>query len=185
MAMGMEDRGFADYLAKVDGTPEPEGFAGVVVIVASDPMEKVLSDLVAVEMLAKDLHYCAGGKPFYAIHELADVIWQTRRFRDDLNEVYWMGEKSVVPPSQVDIFREAIKTAVLAQVECNVKKPPEGELPAPEDGKLAALAYILGKTTGDIDVAKERGVSSGVCAVLDETAKFVLQSKGLVTRTLL
>ena len=185
--MGMEGKGFADYLAKTDEqVSEPVEKVSILMIAkVSDPMETILSDLVAVEMLAKDLHYCAAGKPFYAIHELADVIWQTRRFRDDLNEVYWMGEKSVVPPPQIDIFREAIKIASRAQVDCNVKAPKEGDLPTPEDGYLAALAYLLGKTTGDIDVAKRRGVTSGTCAVLDETAKFVLQTKGLVTRTLL
>lgn len=142
-----------------------DGFDDIQVV--DDPMLEVLVDLCRVGMLAKDLHYRADGKEFYAVHQLADLVGDVAHIADDLNEVYYMGERGEEPP----------ETAFVAAKAAELVGKADGE-----DALVKALAAACADTANAVEAAKAEAVSAATSAVLDELAKAALRSKGFLLR---
>lgn len=139
----------------------------------NDPILRVLVALKVVEMLGGDLHYRAHGKPFFALHELADLLWRARSEFDDLTEAYYLGERSTVPPTlgticglAANICNSVYKTQTPSEDEC-----------------IGALRASCGKIVLLVEEAKKYPLRSGTNAVLDEVAKHMQIFGGLMERT--
>lgn len=134
-----------------------------------------LAGLKAVEMVAKDLHYRAKGKTFFAIHELADMIWEVRHFIDELIEVYYLGEKCTIPPLMEDICSKALAMAnSIGYASPTALK---------EDALLCRLQVRCEVVIKLVEEAKKLALRSGTQAVLDDISKKMLKSVGLLNRT--
>lgn len=147
---------------------------------ADDPVAGIVAGLNAVGMIAKDLHYHAKGKAFYAVHELADLVWQVRGQVDELIEVYYLGEQQRTPPP-MGVF------CSLAIVKANRFYDSAAKTPAAvsdEDRILQALVLACDAVVADVENAKEIAFHSGTNAVLDEISKKTLQSRGLLARSI-
>ena len=152
-----------------------------VALAVQDPIAPIVVDLMAVKMLAKDLHYRARGKSFYAIHQLADVLWQTSHALDELFEVYYLGERKSVPPLMCAFVGAAVSRtrAALMATGCTADETSCGE-----DRLMEALAAVFRDTVSVVENAKKAAVfHSGTGAVLDEISKSALQGAGLLART--
>lgn len=143
-------------------------------IASGQPMDEIVATAVAIEMLAKDLHYRAKGKAFYGIHELADLVWEIGSKRDELNEVYFMGEKKDDPPLQVFAYSHAVGI-----VEAYVAKSND------VDSLVKNLMEVCQKMADQIEMVKKNDVtlSSGTTAVLDDISKSTLQAIALLRKT--
>jgi len=137
--------------------------------VVDDPMLEVLIDLCEIDMLAKDLHYRAKGRSFYGIHQLADLVKEIGDNADDLNEVYYMGEKGEEPPERSFVAAKAAELVGMV---------------GGEEELLKALAEACANAASAVENTKKGGVASGTAAVLDEVSKKALQAKGLLARTM-
>jgi DNA-binding ferritin-like protein len=138
--------------------------------VVDDPMLNLLVCLCKFDLVAKDLHYRAKGKPFYGIHQLADFVGEINRKADDINEVYYMGEKVEDPPERAYVAGKAAEL---------VGKSGD------EDALIKSLAEICQETASAVEVAKKDGtLPSGVHAILDDISKLALRAKGFMTRTM-
>ena len=168
----MNEKNLRDFLA----TGELPTAVAVIVPEKADPMKWLLVNLCAVGMLAKDFHYRAKGKAFYALHQIADIVYDATRLFDELNEVWYLGECGSVPPLMSGISARAAKLA-----ECgNCHKPLGGD---EEDVILAALIDRCKVTAGCVENCKSVAPKSGTNAVLDEISKRMLQAVGLLQRT--
>ena len=177
----MDQNDFMTYLA----TGEAPVRAQVTVVETEkvDPIDLVVANLCAVGMLAKDLHYRARGKAFYAIHLLSDLVWQCRSNVDELLEVYYLGERKSVPPLMA--YFEAAASREVGIVLGNVNCANDG-CEYGEDQLLSALVRFCTATVELVERAKSQlGVQlrSGTQAVLDDISKKALQSSGLLGRT--
>lgn len=141
---------------------------------SNDPFFNILSGLCAIEMLSKDLHYRAKGKPFYGLHELADIIWGIGRASDEINEVYYMGEKQMDPPSRSDVAEAAVGGLGAFGNDSDHYD---------EDALIKALTEKCVAVTASVEEAKKLNPSSGTAAVLDDISKRCLQATGLLRRT--
>lgn len=142
--------------------------------IVDDPMLEVLVDLCRIELLAKDLHYRAFGKPFYGIHQLADLVGEISKDSDALNEVYYMGEKGENPPKRADVASKAAQIVSGRGTEAALQG----------DELINSLCAACTETAAAVERAKKPGVSSGTAAVLDGISQKALQAKGLLARTL-
>lgn len=147
-----------------------------------NPVDAVIAHLCATVMLAKDLHYRARGKAFYAIHLLADLVWAARSEIDELLEVYYLGERKTPPPLMsayqayaVNVVRNLLDNGI------GVTSDFDGEFG--EDQLLQALNIVCSETAELVEAAKKLPLRSGTSAVLDEVSKKALQNAGLLTRT--
>lgn len=147
-----------------------------------NPVDAVVAHLCATAMLAKDLHYRARGKAFYAIHLLSDLVWSARGEIDELLEVYYLGELKTTPPLMSVYHAYAVRTVrdILGN-DMNVTPDFDGEFG--EDQLLQALTVICNETAELVEAAKKLPLRSGSSAVLDEVSKKALQSAGLLSRT--
>ena len=138
-------------------------------------MRKVLVTACAYETLVKDLHYRSQDEWFYALHTLADKIWQLTNPMDDLKEAYWLGWLNGLPPEEANIKLDAseyVKTLGLAG----------------QDGNRALVTAVSATAADGISVVEAAkavtGLPGGVHAILDEISKAFLVAKGLCWRTL-
>lgn len=174
----MDQKALVKYLATGEA-PAPS----VAVLVEErkgDPIFEVATNLLSVGMLAKDLHYRARGKAFYAIHLLADLVWESRREVDELLEVYYLGEMRTVPPLMCHFERSAAEKAGKTLLHANA---PGDNRSFSEDQILQALVNRCEAVAGCVEWAKSLALRSGTNAVLDEISKKALQNAGLLTRT--
>ena len=147
-----------------------------IIVEGRDVMRTIISRMIAVEMLAKDLHYRAGGKSFYAIHLLSDMVWEVRHCRDELNEIYYLGEKGGVPPLQSKVYEAAVR---LVNADC------ASGICASEEGLINLLRTTCLNLVDLIERAKkEVELKSGTIAVLDDISKKMLSSAGQLGRSL-
>lgn len=155
--------------AKVDGETKfriaEDGYDDIRVL--DDPVLEVLVDVWRIKMLANDLHYRAGGKEFYALHRFASEAMYLVDHADELNEVYYMGEKGGIPPDTAFVVAKAAELVGRA---------------GGEDECIKAAVAACSDAANAAGVAKKGGVSSGTAAVLDEIAKNALRLKGLLGR---
>lgn len=151
--------------------PSAPAVTVVVAEVGPNPIMKVLADIWAIGMCAKDLHYRAAGTPFYSLHILADIMWDVIRESDDLIETYYLGENRSEPPMMEKIFQMAIDTC-----------PAKIETKEPYAERLLAICH---RTIDDVEEAKKMPeIKSGVHAVLDTISQKALVSVGLLSQTL-
>lgn len=176
----MDQKDLIKYLATGE-TPVVAEVAVVAQGPAIDPIDSIVSALLCVGMLAKDLHYRARGKAFYAIHLLADLVWDARKSVDELLEVYYLGERQMPPPLMATYENYAARCAVDLLGNANATSTFSGDYG--EDQLLQALVKACNKTADLVEKAKETPLRSGTNAVLDEISKKALQNAGLLTRT--
>ena len=169
----LTQKGFRDFMA----TGVRPVAAAVVVEEKPDPMFYLLTSLCVVGMLAKDFHYRAKGKAFYALHLLADLVYDATHLFDEINEVYYMGECASVPPLMASVSAKAAEMA--AKDRCG-----NGDTPVDEDACIpAALIARCKATAGAVEECKSLAPKSGTAAVLDEISKKMLTASGLLART--
>lgn len=167
-------KSFFEYLA--NGSQAVTPTTSVVQMVGhADPILNTLAGLKAVEMVAKDLHYRAKGKSFFAVHELADMIWEVRHHIDELIEVYYLGEKLSIPPLMEDICSKAL--GMVNCIDCASSSALQ------EDALLNSLQVRCEVVLKLVEDAKKLALRSGTQAVLDDISKKMLKSIGLLNRT--
>lgn len=178
-----ENKALFEYLA---GGEKPVAEAVVVAAVgklpvAAHPVERLLSAMIAVGILAKDLHYRACGKPFYSLHELADIVWDVRSKCDELIETYYLGDAGTIPPPMWLLHENGVKAAKAVFQSCI----PSVGLPAVVGQKklVPALKMACDRVAAYVEEAKKLPIRSGVHAVLDEISKRMLTASGLLART--
>lgn len=137
-------------------------------------MKKSMLDvLVAVEVvksLVKDLHYRTNGEYSYAIHLLADRVFFGSN-EDDIKELYYLGYKAELPPTEEEIHKIASEEAKKFKVKGDVSN--KELMQAVIDASAAGVAVIE-------DVKKEEEIPGGVHSVLDYVSEVMLRTKGLV-----
>lgn len=137
-------------------------------------MKKSMLDvLVAVEViksLTKDLHYRTNGEYSYAIHLLADRVYFGST-EDNIKELYYLGHKAELPPTEEEIHKIACEEAKKFRVKDDVSN--KELLQAVIDASAAGVAVIE-------DAKKEDGLPGGVQAALDFASEVMLRTKGLV-----
>lgn len=142
----------------------------------NDPFFKILVALMQIGFYAKDLHYRAKGKAFYGIHELADLAWRISHEFDDINEIHYMGELKVDPPTrQLVAFEAAGKSNSTADGDI-------GNLTTKQ--LLERVVTACEKADELVVSAKATGCAAGTQAVLDEISKDCLKVSALVCQTL-
>lgn len=161
-------------------TPSPAPVVTVVeTVVPPDPREicdermlELLGCVKRIGMCAKDLHYRAKGKPFYGLHELADLIWKIEQDTDQIVEIYFMGTRGKEPPLMTDVFAKAIDTQVL--------------YPRDNNYFIGGLMGICRRTMLTIEAIKKDfpDLPAGMHAVLDSISQQCLLSIGLLDQTL-
>lgn len=138
-------------------------------------VEDIIAKCCAIHMVAKDLHYCAYGTPFYSMHEFADMMAALDKNNDELNEVYFMGSQAGLPPPQAMVCEKAVNFVKGRNV---AERKDQAEL-------AHALREFLTELTNDIEDFKAKmNPKSGVQAILDEISKNALQCNGLLDRVL-
>ena len=136
-----------------------------------EEMTNLMAQVKRIGMCAKDLHYRAKGKPFYGLHQLADLAYQVEEDTDHIAEVYFLGDRGIEPPRMDEVFRRALDVPVLY----------------PRDDKyfIGGLMSICRQTMLSIENIKANyEVKSGVAAVLDKISEHCLLSIGLLDQTL-
>ena len=61
-------------------------------------MKEILGQLLALELMSKEVHYSYRGADFFSVHKLMDEVFEgLSDFRDEISETVFMGDrKSVV-----------------------------------------------------------------------------------------
>lgn len=134
-------------------------------------MKDLMGYVKRIGMCAKDLHYRAKGKPFYALHELADLAWKVEDDTDKIAEIYFMGDRGIEPPRMTEVFQNAVNIAVI--------------YPRDDNYFLGGLMDICRLTMHSIEAIKKNyEVKSGVAAVLDQISEHCLLTIGLLDQTM-
>ena len=136
-----------------------------------EAMRDLMAKVKRIGMCAKDLHYRAKGKPFYGLHQLADLVCEVEDDTDHIAEVYFMGDRGIEPPRMDEVYRKAIDLMVLY----------------PRDDRyfIGGLMDICRTTMHSIESIKRQfEVKSGVAAVLDKISEHCLLSIGLLDQTM-
>ena len=173
----MDQKALVKYLATGES---PAVVAVAVEGQKGDPIVAVAVNLLAVGMLAKDLHYRARGKAFYAIHLLSDLVWESRNEVDELLETYYLGEMRTVPPPMFMLEQFASEKAREACLHARNTLDPAA---SQEDQLLKALVTRCESVAGCVEWTKSLALRSGSNAVLDEISRKALKSIGLLSRT--
>lgn len=162
-------KSFTNYLA----TGEYKPSVVTISVAKTDPIRRLLAHMLAVGMLAKDLHYSAEGKAFYSLHQLADLVWSVRKLTDDLIEVYYLGECAKDAPGMSELYRDACDLADLTGCKGGTKCEMD----------IECLKVRCRAGAGCVEECKSIAPLSGTGAILDEISKMFLQSYGLLERT--
>lgn len=132
----------------------------------------VLVAVETVEFLKKDMHYRTNDEYSYALHLLADKI-DFGSTEDDLKECYFLGFKTVLPPTEDEIHAKTLdETAKHAKKDTN------------KDLLQAVIdACSVGVTIVE-DAKKEDGLPGGVHAIYDTISQTMLRGKALAWMSL-
>lgn len=139
---------------------------------ADEDMKILMSWLKRIGMCAKDMHYRCKGKPFYGLHELADLVWQVNHKTDEIAEIYFLGERGVEPPRMADVC--------VAAAALPVNYPSNDKYFI--GGTMDACLQTMHKVE-DIK-SKFPNLASGTVAVLDSTSQECLLAIGLLDQTM-
>lgn len=137
-------------------------------------IDTIIATSCAIEMVSKDLHYRAKGKPFYGTHLLADLVNKIGGHKDDLNEIFYLGDQAMPPPLQCYVAAKAIQI-----VEASGLNVDQDETSIIDGLKSLCDALVQAIET----VKKMPNIKAGVQAVLDNISADALQGAGLLHRT--
>ena len=137
-------------------------------------IDTIIATSCAIEMVSKDLHYRAKGKPFYGTHLLADLVNKIGGHKDDLNEIFYLGDQAMPPPLQCYVAAKAIQI-----VEASGLNTDQDETSIIDGLKSLCDALVQAIET----VKKMPNIKAGVQAVLDNISADALQGAGLLHRT--
>lgn len=133
-------------------------------------MHDILSLLLAIRMISKDIHYMAFGKEFYSDHLLADNIEEDLdKFIDEINEVHYLGKGENAP------------------LASSVVEKSMRFIPNSYDG-IENAWIVLGKAIelalGKLDELNEQDVmlSMGDKDLLGRIANYLQQKNGFIVR---
>ena len=156
--------------------PAPVGETAVIAVAEpqEDMMQTLLAKLIAIGWLAKDLHYRAKDRSFYGNHLLADIIYDVTTKSDNLNEVYYLGEKMSPPPLACETAEKALKMMF-------------GLVQSHDSDEMAVarrLLLFLEAAIHEIERIKDahKYLKSGTVAVLDGISEDLLKDSGLLRR---
>lgn len=135
-------------------------------------MTDLMAKVKRIGMCAKDLHYRAKGKPFYGLHQLADLTYEVESDTDQIAEIYFMGDRGIEPPRMDEVFRLACDILVL--------------YPRDDNYFIGGLMDACRMTMHSIEIIKKNfpDIKSGVCAVLDKISEHCLLAIGLLDQTM-
>lgn len=137
-----------------------------------EEMRNLMSWMKRIGMCAKDMHYRCKGKPFYGLHELADLVYETEHITDQIAEIYFMGERGIEPPRMEDVCRTA------ASLPINYPTDDRYFIGGTMDACLQAMHKIE-------DIKRNfTNLKSGTIAVLDAISQQCLLSIGLLDQTM-
>jgi hypothetical protein len=140
------------------------------------PLDEQMTDLMAkvkrIGMCAKDLHYRAKGKPFYGLHQLADLAYEVESDTDQIAEIYFLGDRGIEPPRMDEVFTRACAVPVI--------------YPKDDNYFIGGLMDCCRLTMHSIEDIKKAfpDIKSGVCAVLDKISEHCLLAIGLLDQTM-
>lgn len=132
-------------------------------------MKYFLAQIKATRMFARDWHYNAKGRSFYAEHLLADLVLEKTDGCDALIEAYYLGDRRQVPPTQGEI-------TTLAQ-EYYATNCDAG-------GNERSVLKMLGIAQAHAEELSRGSVSNGIKSLLDGYSERLLSVIGLLERTL-
>ena len=133
-------------------------------------MNDILCLLLAIRMIAKDIHYMAFGQPFYSDHLLADNIQEDiDKFMDEINEVHYLGKGNDAPKSSY-VLSGAMK--YIPEIYSNL------------DNAWLILGKSIDMTLEKIDEINEQDVmlSMGDKDLLGRIANYLQQKNGFIIR---
>ena len=179
--MSESSKNFLDFQYAVAQDMMPERVSiGITVHtnLSEDPsavkIDQIQAHACAIEMAAKDLHYRAKGKPFYGVHLLADLVHKIGDHKDDLNEVFYLGDKGMPPPLMCYTTANACK--VLESFDLSTDRD--------EDKIVDGLRILCKSLVSLVEEAKKTyEYKAGVQAILDNISADALQADGLLHRT--
>ena len=137
-----------------------------------EQMTQLMAKVKRIGMCAKDLHYRAKGKPFYGLHQLADLAYEVESDTDQIAEIYFLGDRGIEPPRMETVFRMACDETVIYPKDDNYF------IGGLMDACRTTMHYIEGIK------AQFPAIKSGVCAVLDKISEHCLLAIGLLDQTM-
>lgn len=135
-------------------------------------MVDVLVAIELLEWLAKDMHYRTNDEYAYALHLLADKI-DFGSVEDDIKEVYFLGFKSELPPTEEDVHQKTV-----------IKSEPYKKKETNKDLLQAVIdAAAFGAEIVEA-VKKDPLLPGGVQGLLDKVSETMLRAKALAWMSL-
>lgn len=131
-------------------------------------MEKIISELLAIQRYAKQVHYDCAGENFYADHLLADLVFEDiESFMDEINEVFYLG-RDIKQPEQEFVLANA------------------GSIIAEADGDyFKKLHSLLVMCLTDVEMYQnENDLTAGETDVLGRISSNLQKKNGLILRRL-
>lgn len=137
-----------------------------------EDMRLLMAYLKRIGMCAKDMHYRCKGKPFYGLHELADLVWEVNHETDQIAEIYFMGERGINPPRMADVCIAAANLPV--------------NYPSNDKYFIGGTMDACLQTMHKIEDIKNRfpELKSGTVAILDSISQQCLLRIGLLDQTM-
>ena len=151
----------AEIIARAPFIPMPD-----------EEMRNLMSWMKRIGMCAKDMHYRCKGKPFYGLHELADLVYEVEHETDQIAEIYFLGERGIEPPRMADVCSAA------ASLPVNYPSNDKYFIGGTMDACLQTMHKIE-------DIKKNfPDLKSGTVAVLDAISQHCLLGIGLLDQTM-
>ena len=70
-------------------------------------MKEILGQLLALELMSKEVHYSYRGADFFSVHKLMDEVFEgLSDFRDEVSETVFMG-KGLPVPTAIEVIDDA------------------------------------------------------------------------------
>lgn len=139
-------------------------------------MRTILSQIKAVRMLSRDWHYNASGRAFYGEHLLADLVLDETEQSDALIETFFLGEKTMAPPSQCEIAREALSLIDKVKGE----RQNEGV----SDNALFVKTLLSLTAAHAEEISRTINISIGTKSIIDSISASCYKLIGLIERML-
>jgi hypothetical protein len=137
-----------------------------------EEMRNLMSWMKRIGMCAKDMHYRCKGKPFYGLHELADLVYEVEHETDQIAEIYFLGERGIEPPRMADVCSAAASLPV--------------NYPSNDKYFIGGTMNACLQTMHKIEDIKKNfpDLKSGTVAVLDAISQHCLLAIGLLDQTM-